>query len=747
MRNFSARADLHLHSKASNLPGGWFSKLIGCPESYAEPIEIYRRLKQRGMTFVTITDHNTIEGVLEIAHLPDVFISCEYTVEFPDEEAKVHVIAYGISEKQHEDLTKLRQNIYEFTAYLKHHRIAHTLAHPLYSVQGTKITKRLIEKLALLFDNWEVINGTRGNGVRHIEESIARTYSNWDTIRQLEEKYKIKALRSREFISFTAGSDDHGGMDVGRTWTQVEGAKSLEEFLEGLWEGRTQVDTERLGEERLINMITRVGYEHIKRRYHIPLEVKLFLDYIFMYSDNPLVAAGINYFLGVDVDRTQLVKKLMENLPFLAWERFLKRRSLRELAELALSLPFYAFPVFVKYAQKREEKKIKTLAKDFGISTQRTTKVAYFTDTYKEVNGVARTAQIMRKIALEEDMPFYFVVSSQEEFKEENLISLKAHLELPVPFYEELRMGVPSLMEVIDFLEEGEFTGVHISTPGPLGIMAFIAGKILGLRTTIAFHTDIPTYARVYTGDTDLENILWKTFVILANNSDRCFVPSEHYRSILISKGANPSKLSIFRRGVDTELFSPYRRQEDFWSQKLGKKVKRVILYVGRVAKEKNLDALFYVARCFPEETFVVVGGGPYRKELEERKPKNVHLVGYIRGEELAKAYASSYLFLFPSETETYAQVVLEAMACGLPAVVSSKGASHEHVEDGLNGLIATKKEEFADRVGMLLYDEGLRNKMSAEALEKAKSLDMRKTYLDYMQAIAGMGRLAYENR
>jgi predicted metal-dependent phosphoesterase TrpH len=222
MRNSLAKADLHLHSKASNLPGGWFSKLIGCPESFAEPMEIYKRLKERGMTYITITDHNTIDGVLEIAHLPEVFISCEYTVEFPEEKAKVHVLAYGIDEKIHEDLKKLRGNVYEFVAYLKAKNIAHSLAHPLYSVQNTKITKSLVEKFVLLFDNWEVINGTRGENLSELEEKLARLYDGWEKIHQLEEKYKIKSLRTRPYISFTAGSDDHGGMDVGRTWTEAQ---------------------------------------------------------------------------------------------------------------------------------------------------------------------------------------------------------------------------------------------------------------------------------------------------------------------------------------------------------------------------------------------------------------------------------------------------------------------------------------------------------------------------------------------
>jgi len=172
MGNYLAKADLHLHSKASNLPGGWFSQLINCPESFTEPQEIYKRLKERGMTYITITDHNTIDGVLEIAHLPEVFVSCEYTVSFPEEKAKIHVLVYGIDEKIHQDLMKLRENVYEFVKYLKQKDIAHSLAHPLYPVQDTKITKSLVEKFVLLFDNWEIINGTRGEGLKLLKKSL-----------------------------------------------------------------------------------------------------------------------------------------------------------------------------------------------------------------------------------------------------------------------------------------------------------------------------------------------------------------------------------------------------------------------------------------------------------------------------------------------------------------------------------------------------------------------------------------------
>ncbi len=709
-------------------------------------MEIYKRLKERGMSFITITDHNTINGVLEIAHLPEVFMSCEYTVEVPEEKGKVHVLVYGISEAQHQDLLRLRENVYDFVKYLKSHRLAHALAHPLYSVQGTRVTKNFVEKMVLLFDNWEVINGTRGDGVRYIEEAIARQYDGWDRIHYLAQKHRIEPQRIRERIAFTAGSDDHGGMDVGRTWTGVEGAISKEDFLRGLWEGRTQVGTEELGDKRLLNMVCRVGYDFLKTKNRIPSEIRPITDYIFMHSDNPLVGMLLRNFLGIRAERSDLLREITKKLPSFAIDRLLKSPSPQTLGELCLSLMAHGFPAFLKYAQKREEEKIKALGKEFGIVNGRSPKVAYLTDTYHHINGVARSAKLIRQIALEEDLPFTVVVSNSQVAEEENLINLKPILEIPTPFYEELRMGLPNLVDLIDLLEREGFTQVHIATPGPLGLMGFIAGKVLGLRITFAFHTDIPAYARTYTGDPQMEDFLWKAFVLLGNISDRFFVPSEHYRKAFVSRGLNYSKVSTFKRGVDTELFSPYKRQENFWVERLGvKKHQRVVLYVGRVSKEKGLDNFLYVARCFPEDIFVVVGDGPYRKELESKKSKNMHLVGYMVGEELAKAYANSDVFLFPSETETYGQVVLEAMASGLPVIVSSKGAAHEHVQEGINGFIATKPEDFAEKLSLLLSNENLRRSMAQEALHYARGLDMRKTYIDYMLAIAGLGRLVYE--
>ena len=696
------------------------------------------------MSFVTITDHNTIDGVLEIAHMKDVFISCEYTVEFPDEHAMVHVLVYGIDEGIHQDLTKLRENVYDFVKYLKEKDVAYSLAHPLYAVKDSKITKRLVEKFVLLFDNWEVINGTRGDKVRYMEESLARMYDGWEKIHELENRYNMQSLRSRPFITFTAGSDDHGGMDVGRTWTAVE-AKSVEDFLKGIKEGRTQVGTEALGDERVVNMVARVAYTYLDRNYKLQRELKGILDYLFMYSDDPIKEIMVRYFLNTNAPRHMLLMEAINKLPFITLKRFLSSPSTSTIGELVLSFLIHLFPLAVAYGKREEQKKVESVVKYFGIGNNKKPKLAYITDTYHEVNGVARTAQIVRSLAKEHDLPVDVIIPDSESYREEKLIALKSHMEFGLPYYPEFKVRITSMIDLLNVLQKGEYTHVHVSTPSALGIMALLVGKLLGLSVSFTFHTDVPSYALIYTKSKDTEELLWKAFAIGCGLCDKVFVPSMHYARSLARAGVDPSLIKVFKRGVDSNLFNPNKADPSFWKRLLGIDPNRkVILYVGRVSKEKNLETITYLAKVFPEEVFVIVGDGPYMEELKKNKPKNVFLTGYMKGEDLAKAYASSYLFLFPSETETYGQVVLEAMASGLPVIVSSKGAAHEHVEDGLTGFIANSKEDFAYKLALLLEKEDLREQMSREALSYAQSMDLRETYLEYLNRIMD-GALTYE--
>jgi len=129
-----SRADLHVHSKYSDRPAEWLLRRVGRPECFVEPTEVYRRAKQRGMDFVTLADHNSISGALEIAHLPGVFLSVEITTYFPEDGCKIHLLASGIDEPQFREIQELRANIYELHGYLESQRIIAAVNHPLFRV-------------------------------------------------------------------------------------------------------------------------------------------------------------------------------------------------------------------------------------------------------------------------------------------------------------------------------------------------------------------------------------------------------------------------------------------------------------------------------------------------------------------------------------------------------------------------------------------------------------------------------------
>ena len=146
------RVDLHVHSKYSTRPSQWFLQKLGCPESFTEPLMLYQIAKQKGMSLITITDHNVIDGALEIAYLPDTFISEEITTYFSKDRCKIHVIALNITEKHHQDFQHIRQNLFELIDYLHQEHIHYILAHPFYSL-NERLSMTHFEKRLLLFNS------------------------------------------------------------------------------------------------------------------------------------------------------------------------------------------------------------------------------------------------------------------------------------------------------------------------------------------------------------------------------------------------------------------------------------------------------------------------------------------------------------------------------------------------------------------------------------------------------------------
>ncbi|MGD9149988.1 MAG: glycosyl transferase, partial [Desulfobacterales bacterium] len=258
------RADLHVHSKYSQRPSQWFLQKIGCPESFTEPLDLYRIARNRGMTLVTITDHNRIDGALEIAHLPGTFISEEVTSYFPEDQCKVHVLVYQITESQHEDIQNLRSNLYELVDYLQLKGIYYALAHPMYAVND-RLTIEHFEKCLLLFNNFEL------NGDFNPESNECLKLTLYDITREevyrLADKHALFPTSSEPWKkNLIGGSDDHSALNIARAFTEVTQADSVDSFLQGIDSGRATVISQPSSPQNMARNLYSIAYQFYRNK-------------------------------------------------------------------------------------------------------------------------------------------------------------------------------------------------------------------------------------------------------------------------------------------------------------------------------------------------------------------------------------------------------------------------------------------------------------------------------------------------
>jgi glycosyltransferase involved in cell wall biosynthesis len=300
--------------------------------------------------------------------------------------------------------------------------------------------------------------------------------------------------------------------------------------------------------------------------------------------------------------------------------------------------------------------------------------------------------------------------------------------EIPAPYYGEYLLRVPAIADVLRFLTERHIDLVHIGTPGPMGFAATAAARVVGIPVLASYHTELPQYGYLLSGGALAEEDVWRAVRLYFGHCDRVLAPSRATLAQLAAHGLRDERLGLFPKGVDTARFSPRCRRQDFWAQR-GLMCERVLLYVGRVSVEKGLDILFDAFESLrsydPRLGLAVVGDGPYRVPLATRYGgANVLFTGFLDGCELAEAYASSDLFVFPSATDTFGLVVLEAFASGLPAVVCDRGGPPEIVRDGETGLVvpAGDSRAFAAATKRLLDASALAHSMGLAARRAAEA-------------------------
>lgn len=773
--------DLHVHSKFSSRPSQWVLKKLGCPESFTEPAAIYRRARAAGMDFVTITDHNVIAGALEIAHLPGTFVSEEVTAHFPEDKCKVHVLVYDLTEAQHREIQRVRENIHDLSAYLRRENLVHVLAHPLFAVND-RLRVGHFEKCLLLFDLFEV-NGCRdelqNRVLAEILDSLDATVMD-----SLAERHGLEPIGATPWSKgLTGGSDDHSGLNIASMHTVAQG-RDVREFLRGvaaragrpagraatahglarnLYSIAYQFYRAKAGlgagaskmlcvqfADRMLGGGAPIGEGFLSRLHSSlgkrkndaylrladadGLKTLLFKEATRLIEADPTFTALARNKTGPDKDREwfRFVGLSSDKLFAAFLDRFLTSAVGADIFDvfstmgMAGSLYSLLVPYFVSFGLfARERRFSRECLNAFGRDTARSLRLAHFTDTFEEVNGVAWTIKQQLRLAREhgKDMT---VITCGHGASGNGLHVFAPIGSFALPEYPALTLSYPPFPRMLEYTQELDPEVILAATPGPVGLAALAISRILQIPIHGTYHTAFPQYVVSLTGDSGLEDMTRKYMSWFYKQMDVVFAPSEAIVAELVALGVERRAIRVYPRGVDTERFDPAKRN-GFYRRWHGQDVLK-LLYVGRISREKDLDIL---TRAFsrlapkrPDLCLAVVGDGPYRQEMErELAGLPVFFTGELHGEDLAAAYASADLFVFPSTTDTFGNVVLEAQASGLAVVVSDQGGPRENIAPGTTGVVVPGRDADAltTAIADLCRDPATLRRMGRSARDYAR--------------------------
>jgi glycosyltransferase involved in cell wall biosynthesis len=268
---------------------------------------------------------------------------------------------------------------------------------------------------------------------------------------------------------------------------------------------------------------------------------------------------------------------------------------------------------------------------------------------------------------------------------DDGVVRMPAAMSGALPIFRDYTWTVPELPALVAHLA-AHADLVQLATPGPMGMAGLVAARMLGLPVIAQYHTEVAEYAGRVTGMPMVTSLVAPLVGWFYRQAELCLAPSAATAARLRALGVPASHVCRVPRGVDLALFDPARRDRAV----MGWTDEPVVLYVGRWSREKSVDTLAAAWRIVhaqrPAARLVVIGDGPARSAFAAGD--RVSVLGTLHGEALATAFASADVFAFPSETETFGNVVVEAAASGLPTVVVRAGAAHEHVVPGVTGEV-----------------------------------------------------------
>ncbi len=770
--------DLHVHSKYSMESGRWALRSLKAPESFTPPELIYELARKRGMDFVTITDINTIEGALSISHLPGTFISEEIRTYLPGTRTSVHILAFNITQQQHDEIIILRDSFLSLLDYFDDEGIIHSLAHPFYS-PDTDLTSDefavIVKRIGLI----ESLNGTRS---------------------RLENESVLPVVRSikgdPDFTGFTAGSDDHCGRFMGLTYTEVADAENLEDYLNQIKQGKGILRGEHGNAIRSAYSVYSIAYSFYRDRLtakKIPAIATMAADRFFrpsissveptlwhkadflfhqfikkarksgepgfetIFADQ-LIEIGKDLNLrsgspeleaeGID-ERTfeilnRLSNKLFQHYSSVLVKRIMDGRLLDALEAITALIPVILLniPYPMAYLSRKKGKEaVERIASEVSPeilgSLKNIDKRVWFTDTIDDLNGVSRTIQKCSRLAMDSGRDMAVIASQSRPLSFPGwVVNFPPIREFPVPDYHSKLLSIPPFLEVLRFVEDEGFGMMYISTPGPVGFAALGISRILGIPAAGIYHTDYPRHVNHIAQDGKMGEWAGTAAAWFYSNVDIVLVPSRYYMDDLEKMGISRDRMKLFPRGTDCTLFSPDWKSDEFILRFGGNRESMKLLYAGRISREKDLDILakaFIIARkTMPDLELYLAGDGPFRGDLvNQLSGRGCYFCGVLHEEDLSRAYASCDIFVFPSSTDTYGNSVLEAQASGLPAVVSDRGGPQEIIETGKTGLVFVSHdpESLSETILKIAMNKELRDSMSRNARTMATERTWEKAF------------------
>jgi glycosyltransferase involved in cell wall biosynthesis len=767
-----ARIDVHCHSRFSTSANLWLAAELGFAESQTDPSTAYRLAKLRGMTHVTLTDHDSIEGALRLAHHEDFIIGEEVTAFFPSEALHVHVLVWGIDEQAHADIGELRFNVFELVEYLRRHDIAHALAHPFSLVAGGLRGEQL-ESLLVLFDVWEVRDGLSCREEDELaEDMVARSAS---LRARIAGGAGVSAVSP---IGACAGSNDHTGLDIGTTYTAISLDSADGAILPALMAGSgrpcgSHGSTAKLahngvalllggganrtgplqrtlaratGASLTWQILMRPGGRRLAARALSVASASTRLWRGDKHTPRDDAILGIAHGLLLDdslshgVCHEQLQARVEE-----AWRAAMRdqlgdaehleiaalvgdRKRLAALTDAQSLLAPYLFAAGFHARQRRHAAAVAARLGERGLALPRGAKtmprVAMLTDTYDEINGVSTVLHELVRHAISREWPFTLVSAGAERRSEPGREVFPAVESRSLDVYPGFPMALLPILEILRWCEESDIDVIHAATPGPVGLVAWLLANSLDLPLVGTYHTDLPNLGFALTGDHLLREGLWAYVRFFYDQCAMVFCPSDATRLELVEYRVK-SRLEPFPQGIDCGLFDPARRDESL-QRDLGAG-RRVLLWVGRVSPEKGLDALatsYATLRARRDDVhLVIVGEGPYEERLRELAP-DASFLGVKTGTELAAIFASADIFVFPSHAETFGQTVLEAAASGLPAVVTAGSGTEDAMIRDVTALSVAPGDArgFVAAIEKLLDDGELYARMRIAARHYAQT-------------------------